>query len=132
MRLRRNCLPCRPPNHLRRAQASYGSLACSLATAAHRPQLCPLRRGLGATQSDVSSFPIIAALRTLGAVLPGDYLKTAFYRNVIAKPRAALRLALQGFYRIDHVYAVLEQRADFKGQFSILWSDSKAARSMSA
>lgn len=64
--------------------------------------------------------PLITALRALGAVLPGDYLKTAFYRNVIAKPRAAFRLALQGFYRIDHVYTVLEQRAIFKGPFSIL------------
>jgi len=65
--------------------------------------------------------PLIAVLRALGAALPGDRLKTAFYRTMIAKPRAALRRALLGFYRFDHVYTVLEEvKATYKGRFSIL------------
>jgi hypothetical protein len=65
--------------------------------------------------------PLVVALRALGRALPGDYLKTAVYRHVIAKPRAALRQALLGFYRFDHVYAVLEEiKQRYKGSFSIL------------
>lgn len=65
--------------------------------------------------------PIIALLHAVGALLPGDYLKTLFYRAVIAKPRAALRRALFDFYRIDHVYGVLEEvKAQYRGSFSIL------------
>jgi hypothetical protein len=65
--------------------------------------------------------PLIALLRAAGTLLPGDYLKTVFYRNLIAKPRAALRRALLDFYRIDHVYAVLEEaKANYRGAFSIL------------
>ncbi|MGH7519181.1 MAG: TylF/MycF/NovP-related O-methyltransferase, partial [Gemmatimonadales bacterium] len=62
-----------------------------------------------------------ALLQGLGALLPGDYLKTAFYLNAIAKPRVALRRALTAFYRMDHVYAVLQQvKRDYQGRFSIL------------
>lgn len=65
--------------------------------------------------------PLIALLRACGTLLPGDYLKTAFYRGLIANPRATLRRALFGFYRFDHVYAVLEEaRAKYKGRFSVL------------
>lgn len=65
--------------------------------------------------------PAIRALRAFGTIIPGDYLKTLFYRNLIAKPRATLRRALLGFYRFDHVYAVLEEvKAKYKGSFSIL------------
>jgi hypothetical protein len=65
--------------------------------------------------------PLILALRALGRALPGDYLKTTVYRHVIAKPRAALRQALLGFYRFDHVYAVLEEvKQRYTGSFSIL------------
>src|SRR5207249_5957248 len=53
--------------------------------------------------------------------LPGHYLKTAFYLNFIDKPRRLLRLAMNTFYRIDHVYAVLKEfRRDYHGKFSIL------------
>lgn len=65
--------------------------------------------------------PMIALLRAFGAVIPGDYLKTVFYRNLIAKPRTAIRRGLLAFYRFDHVYAVLEEvKATYQGSFSIL------------
>jgi hypothetical protein len=54
-------------------------------------------------------------------MLPGDYVKTFFYLNVIDKPRRILRSALLQFYRYDHVYAVLKEvRAQYRGHFSIL------------
>jgi hypothetical protein len=52
--------------------------------------------------------PLITLLKVLGYGLPGDYLKTFVYRTLIARPRKALRAALEGFYRIDHIYDVLE------------------------
>jgi hypothetical protein len=64
------------------------------------------------------------AIRILGAaarLIPGDYLRTLLYRGLIAKPRRALRKALHDFYRVDHVYDVLEEvRANYRGTFSIL------------
>ena len=63
----------------------------------------------------------IRLLRSLGRLLPGEYLKTAFYLNCIDKPRRALREALFGFYRYDHVYAVLRELSPVgNGNFSIL------------
>jgi hypothetical protein len=63
----------------------------------------------------------ISALRLIGRLIPGDYLKTAFYLNVIARPRRALRLALNSFYRMEHIYDVLrEARSNYQGKFSIL------------
>jgi hypothetical protein len=63
----------------------------------------------------------ITFLRLIGKLLPGDYLKTAFYLNCIAKPRKFLRLALNSFYRMDHIYEVLcEFKNRYKGTFSIL------------
>jgi hypothetical protein len=54
-------------------------------------------------------------------VLPGDYVKTFVYLNFIEKPRAALRLALNSFYRMDHIYAVLKEFGhSCSGKFSIL------------
>jgi hypothetical protein len=65
--------------------------------------------------------PLITILRLLGMFLPGDYLKTAFYLNVIAKPRKALRTSLHAFYRMDHIYEVLQEFKDnYEGRFSIL------------
>lgn len=65
--------------------------------------------------------PLTRALRAVGSLLPGDYLRTVFYRTIIAKPRTGLRRMLHGFYRFDHVYAVLEEvKAKYKGSFSIL------------
>ena len=65
--------------------------------------------------------PLITMLRLIGMFLPGDYLKTAFYLNFIAKPRKALRASLESFYRFDVVYDVLREFKDlYKGKFSIL------------
>jgi hypothetical protein len=60
-------------------------------------------------------------LRVLGVLLPGNYLKTFFYLNFIAKPRRVIRRGLNGFYRMEHVYDVLmEMKGKYKGEFSIL------------
>lgn len=68
---------------------------------------------------DKSGF--ITALRLLGKFLPGDYLKTAFYMNIIARPRTTIRRLINTFYRMDHIYAVLlEAKRNYSGQFSIL------------
>jgi len=60
-------------------------------------------------------------LERLGKLLPGDYLKTMFYLNCIAKPRKFLRISLNRFNRMDHIYDVLiEFNKTYKGHFSIL------------
>jgi len=65
--------------------------------------------------------PLIHLLRGLSRLLPGEYLKTAFYLNCIDRPRRALRSALFSFYRYDHVYAVLREFAECtRGRISIL------------
>ena len=65
--------------------------------------------------------PAIRLLRALGHLLPGDYLKTLFYLNVIETPRRLLRKALFQFYRYDHVYVVLRDcKKRYRGRFSIL------------
>ena len=65
--------------------------------------------------------PLIKILRLIGKFLPGDYLKTTFYLNAIAKPCKALRLFLNSFYRIGHIYEVLQEfKSTYKGSFSIL------------
>jgi|SRR5918996_2828245 hypothetical protein len=65
--------------------------------------------------------PLITILRLPGKFLPGDYLKTVFYLNVIAKPRKALRSCIHAFYRIDHIYEVLQEvKNNHQGKFSIL------------
>jgi hypothetical protein len=70
---------------------------------------------------DAHPSPLLTALRLLNKLLPGDYLKTTFYLNFIDSPRRLLRLALNGFYRIDHIYTVLQEfKSTYKGQFSIL------------
>jgi hypothetical protein len=65
--------------------------------------------------------PLIHALRLMSMLLPGEYLKTAFYLNFIDLPRRLIRQALFSFYRYDHVYTVLKE---FAGQcaepFSVL------------
>jgi hypothetical protein len=65
--------------------------------------------------------PLIRVLRLLSAVLPGEYLKTFFYLNVVDRPRRVLRQILFSFYRYDHVYAVLKEFAGrYAGPFSVL------------
>lgn len=69
----------------------------------------------------VNRSPLMKVLRALTNFLPGDCLKTAFYLNFINKPRNLLRLALNTFYRMDHVYAVLNEfKREYSGHFSIL------------
>ena len=64
---------------------------------------------------------MIRALRLLGRLIPGDYLKTAVYLNCIEAPRRLLRETLFAFYRYDHVYAVLREFArSYPGRFSVL------------
>jgi hypothetical protein len=64
--------------------------------------------------------PLMGLLRRAGSFLPGDKLKTSFYRHLIAKPRRLLRQALDGFYRIDQIYQVLEEARAYRGELSIL------------
>jgi len=65
--------------------------------------------------------PAITALRWIGRLLPGDYLKTTWYLYCVAKPRKLVRLWLNGFYRMEHIYDVLKQARDnYKGKFSVL------------
>ncbi|MCH2177085.1 MAG: hypothetical protein MK193_15295 [Lentisphaeria bacterium] len=69
--------------------------------------------------ADKSGF--ITLLRYLGMILPGDFIKTFFYLNFIAKPRKFIRLCLDSFYRMDHIYEVLSEfNNTYKGNFSVL------------
>lgn len=64
---------------------------------------------------------LMTALRMAGKSLPGDFARTFVYRNFIYKPRLALRRLTTTFYRMDHVYAVIEEfKRTYKGPFSIL------------
>lgn len=65
--------------------------------------------------------PAIRALHGLGRLVPGEYLRTLVYRALVARPRKALRVALGGFYRFEHVYDVLEEfTTRYEGRFSVL------------
>ncbi|MET0658624.1 MAG: class I SAM-dependent methyltransferase [Steroidobacteraceae bacterium] len=64
--------------------------------------------------------PLLRLLRVFSALLPGDYLKTAFYLNCIDLPRRAIRDALHTFYRYDHVYGVLKEFREHPGKFSLI------------
>lgn len=65
--------------------------------------------------------PLIRILRFFSMLLPGEYLKTAFYLNFIDLPRRAMRQVLFSFYRYDHIYAVLREFSSrYGGPFSIL------------
>lgn len=64
---------------------------------------------------------LMTALRLSGKALPGDHFRTFVYRNLVYKPRLALRRALTAFYRMDHVYGVIEEfKDDYRGPFSFL------------
>jgi Macrocin-O-methyltransferase (TylF) len=70
---------------------------------------------------DIDKSPLITILRWTGYLLPGDYLKTLFYINCVMRVRKAVRLALESFYRMDHVYEVLaEFGKKYHGKFAIL------------
>jgi hypothetical protein len=65
--------------------------------------------------------PLIRILRLFAVLLPGEYLKTAFYLNFIDLPRRLMRQALFSFYRYDHVYAALKEFAKHCAEpFSVL------------
>jgi hypothetical protein len=64
---------------------------------------------------------LIRVLRLFSGLLPGEYLKTVFYLNVIDLPRRLIRQMLFSFYRYDHVYAVLKEFAKHCDEpFSVL------------
>ena len=80
---------------------------------------CPVQKTEPRYQANRS--PLIRVLRFVSALLPGDYLKTAFYLNCIDLPRRVIRQALFSFYRYDHVYAVLKEFGNnYAGLFSVL------------
>jgi len=61
-------------------------------------------------RNSTSGKPLaIRLLNGLSKLLPGDYLKTAVYMNFISKPRKTLNQFINGFYRIDHIYEVLQE-----------------------
>lgn len=63
----------------------------------------------------------ITFLNFVGNLIPGNYLKTFIYLNFIQYPRKIFRLALTSFYRMDHIYDVIEEfKSNYKGNFSIL------------
>jgi len=65
--------------------------------------------------------PYTKALRWLGKLLPGDYLKTFVYLHCIAMPRRLLRRFAGSFYRMEFPYQVLREfKGVYKGPFSIL------------
>lgn len=60
-------------------------------------------------------------LRIIGNLIPGDYLKTFIYLNIIKKFRDLLRKTSTSFYRMDQIYDILSEfSATYKGPFSIL------------
>jgi hypothetical protein len=93
--------------------------ARALERTAHVP--AALWQRIRPSRRPVDRSPAVSLLRLLGHLLPGDYLKTFVYLNLIAKPRKALRLALWGFYRVEHVYDVLQEvKRSYTGRFSVL------------
>jgi hypothetical protein len=75
--------------------------------------------------------PAITLLRWIGRLLPGDYLRTTFCLYGIAWPRRCMRTALNGFYRIEHVYDVLrEARKLYRGRFTFSSSAPTRANSL--
>lgn len=65
--------------------------------------------------------PYLGVLRFLGRLIPGDFLRTWFYLNLVSAPRRVLRKSIGGFYRMDHIYDVLQEcKRNYRGRFSIL------------
>lgn len=60
-------------------------------------------------------------LRGLGRLIPGEWLRTWTYLNLVYSPRKFLRATVGGFYRMDHIYEVLKEFTNtYQGRFSIL------------
>lgn len=63
----------------------------------------------------------IILLKAISYVIPNDYLRTLFYLNLVHKPRKFLRTVINSFYRMDHIYEVINEFTKYyKGNFSVL------------
>lgn len=63
----------------------------------------------------------IKFLKIMCYLIPGNYLKTLIYLNLVYKPRKYIRLMIHSFYRMDHIYEVIKEfKNKYRGQFSIL------------
>ncbi|MEO1307442.1 MAG: TylF/MycF/NovP-related O-methyltransferase [Pseudomonadota bacterium] len=61
------------------------------------------------------------ALTVVGRTIPGTDAKTWFYLNMIYRPRRFGRNVVSSFYRMDHIYEVLNEfKQKYNGQYSIL------------
>lgn len=77
-----------------------------------------LLAGLGRGQKKPAAIKLLSAM---SFVLPGDWLKTFVFLNLIHRPRKLLRSMLFDFYRMDHVYDVTREfTGNYRGNFSIL------------
>ena len=71
-------------------------------------------------------------LRLISRLIPTDLLRTVFYLYIIAKPRKLVRLWLNGFYRMEHIYDVLmEAKRNYDGSFTILEFGTNSGYSIS-
>jgi hypothetical protein len=60
-------------------------------------------------------------LKLINKLIPGDWLKTFVFLNCLATPRRVLRKSIGGFYRMEHIYEVLNEfNKHYVGKFSIL------------
>ena len=63
----------------------------------------------------------IFLLKAFSYLIPNDYLRTFFFLNLVYKPRKFLRTIINSFYRMDHVYEVINEfTKNYKGNFSVL------------
>jgi hypothetical protein len=63
----------------------------------------------------------IATLKLIKKLIPGTYLRTFAYIHGVAALRKLLRKRILGFYRMDHIYDVIDEfKKHYEGQFSIL------------
>lgn len=63
----------------------------------------------------------LSILKLIEKLIPGTYLKTFIYLNIIAAPRKFLRKFSGGFYRMDHIYDVFKEfKHQYKGDYSVL------------
>jgi hypothetical protein len=104
----------------RRRDRGHVSAGLYVVTPVSSKPLADKASSAGKARHHTDRSRLIQILRVAGVLLPGDWAKTAFYRTLIAGPRRALRRALNGFYRIDQIYSVLEEARGYGGELSIL------------
>lgn len=69
----------------------------------------------------VSDKTFSRILKSINKLIPGDWLKTFVYLSCLATPRRVLRKSIGGFYRMEHIYEVLNEfNKHYVGKFSIL------------